>query len=508
MPHQNSYYCGEPLTVGNQWNLLVDDAMVEDAFRLERRLIKPVKHPKNPILMRDQPWEGTSIGPCSVLWDPDYERFRMWYRCANLESYQGAPGPPYYIAYAESDDGLHWEKPILENCIPIPGYERTNIVYTGTFYARVQGPQVWCDEQEGNEARRYKMLTLERRPDADGNMISGVQLAYSPDGFRWSLDENEKPLIGYHSDCQNHIVRAPDERHWLLYCRPISLHAGAPAKGRRPDLATTLTGPRRHSGRRVAVAVSEDLTTWSYPRTVLFPDEHDAPDIDQCCVFRSGSCLVMLYADMDGDDTGRNRVKLATSGDGFHWHRFHTREPFIDTGIAGSWEGGSVSTGNAPLRLGGRLLHYYNGRNLGQHEEGEGIGGIGVACGTANRFVEYVGGDPAGYLLTREFILEGDRLEMNTTRWNGAGNIAELRVEIVRHLPVDNAEHAEDRGDTVVPGFSLADCDPINVDRSNVEVTWNGSGDLSSLQGQPVYLRFYLKNKGLCAFRIVNSDIK
>ncbi len=502
----DNYYYGEPLQSDGRWQLLIDDEMIEDCFRLKRYLRRPVKYPHNPVLFRDKPWEGTSVGPCSVIWDEEYDCYRMWYRCANMASYHGAPGPPYYVCYAESDDALNWRKPILENCVPIPGHDRTNIIYTGTFYPRIQGPQVWKDEVEEIPKRRYKMISLERRPDSQGRMVSGVQMAYSPDGLQWSLDQQEAPLIGYHSDCQNHVVRHPGEDCWLLYCRPISLLAGGPAKGQRPDLAREVCGQKRHPGRRVAVATSKDLKKWSYPRTVLFPDEQDPPDIDQCIVFPSGNAFVMLYTAMEGDDTGRTEIKFAISGDGFHWSRFHSREPFICRGGRDAWDCGSVGTSFAPVAAGNRLLYFYTGRNLGQHEEGVSIGGIGAAFGEERRMVERVAGDEPGFLLSREFILNGNRLQVDTTRWRGPGKEnAELRVEIIRHLPVTSAHGAEDSGDSVCPGYSLPDCDPVCGDLPAAEVSWNGNPDISPLCGEPVYLRFMLRNKGLCAFRITDE---
>ena len=508
MTENNSYYHGHPLRLAPGWHLPIDSFLVEDAFRLHRRLRKPAKYPHNPVLFRDKPWEGTSVGPASVFFDPDHGRYRMWYRCANMASYHGAPGPPYYVCHAESDDGIRWEKPILDNSVPIPGHERSNIIYTGTHYPRIQGPQVWRDEDESDPDRRYKMVSLERRPDGEGRFVSGVQLAYSPDGFRWALDDAEPPLIGYHSDCNNHIVRAPSGEGWLLVCRPIALHAGAPAKGRRPDLPPELCGSHRHAGRRVAVAFSPDLKTWSYPRTVLFPDEQDAPDIDQCAVFPVGNHLVMLYSAMEGDDTGRNEVRFASSGDGFAWHRFHSREAFIGRGEAGTWDVGSVQSSFAPVAAGNRMLHYYTGGNLGQHEEGGlHIGGIGVAIGEPRRYVEQCADGDPGFLLTREFILGGDRLHVDTPGWKGPGrDDPELRVEILRHRPVHDAGGADDTGTTVCEGYSLKDCDPIRVDLPSAEISWNGNPDLSALRGEAIYLRFFLRHKGLCAFHIGEAD--
>jgi predicted GH43/DUF377 family glycosyl hydrolase len=498
-----NYYLGDPLRIGNQWQLLTDESIIEDRFRLERNLVEISKYPKNPILVRDKPWEGDIIGPVSVIWDPEWGKYRMWYRAFNLSSYFGAEGPPYYILYAESDDGFNWEKPLMDR-VKMPGFKRTNVIYTGTYYSRIQGVQVWRDEEERDRSKRYKMVSLERRPDSKGELRSGVQIAYSKDGLEWKLDEKETPLLNYHSDCYNHIVKSPDNEHWLLFCRPIILNAGDPVRGKRSELNENVVGAfKQHSGRRVSVSVSSDFQNWSFPRTVLYGDERDERDIDQCMVFPAGSGLIMLYAALDGDITGQSEIKLASSSDGFHWTRYHERKPYIQKGQEGSWDSGSVTICGQPVIHGEYMLIYYSGDNLGQHEggsKGSRIGSIGVAITKVNRFVVQEAGDNPGFLLTKEFILEGNRLLVNTTGPNLPNRPApELRVEILQKESATNAS------ETVVPGFSLADCDVIRGDRNEVEVTWNGNGNLDALKGESVYLRFQLRNKGLCAFKIENS---
>jgi hypothetical protein len=53
---------------------------------LRRRLHQPQKHPANPVLRGETPWEGQSPVLAHVLRDPASGRFRMWYRART--SYQ------------------------------------------------------------------------------------------------------------------------------------------------------------------------------------------------------------------------------------------------------------------------------------------------------------------------------------------------------------------------------------------------------------------------------------
>ena len=123
--------------IGHQPQLLIDDYMVEDRWALERVLHQPDKFLRNPVLVRDRPWEGDLAYRPWVIWDEDYGCFRMWYQCFSFTNYYGAGGPPYHLCYAESSDGFNWEKPLMEVC-EYPGFAKTNVVYCGTHYQRVQ----------------------------------------------------------------------------------------------------------------------------------------------------------------------------------------------------------------------------------------------------------------------------------------------------------------------------------------------------------------------------------
>ena len=53
-----------------------------------------------------------------------------------------------------------------------------------------------------------------------------------------------------------------------------------------------------------------------------------------------------------------------------------------------------------------------------------------------DRFVEQRAGDRPGYLLTREFVLEGNRLTLNTAMPQKPYHEQFMRVEIARHPPL------------------------------------------------------------------------
>jgi len=71
-------------------------AVSQDGVHFERTGEKPVVYP-------DLPWEKSAVMCPSVVWDEAAQIYRMWY--SGGEQYE-----PNAIGYAESRDGLSWEK--------------------------------------------------------------------------------------------------------------------------------------------------------------------------------------------------------------------------------------------------------------------------------------------------------------------------------------------------------------------------------------------------------------
>ena len=503
----NDYYRGVPLRIGTETQLLIDDAIVEDRWRLTRQIHRPEKHARNPVLVRDQPWEGDYFNVPVVLWDPAYGKYRMWYGALLNSDYLHHDVRRKYVLYAESDDGINWVKPRFD-FFPFGEHKQTNIIYTGSFRSDparygVVCDQVMIDPEEKDPARRYKMITYEARPEGDKHRM-GINLAVSPDGLRWTL-ATDQHILDYNSDTSNNCTYDPRQKLWLMYVRPRCVHAS----GLDPHTPTPGFHPAgRHHSRRVAVMTSPDFVNWSYPRTCLYPDERDVPDYDATSVFRCGSHFIMLYTAMDDDVDGRKDVRLASSADGFHWTRFHTREAFIPRGREGDFDAGQIMriSSAPPVRHGNRVLIYYLGAPTGQHDW-HGSTGVGLVTTQPDRFVMQCAGDEPGWLITREFVLEGNRLRLNSFFRKSKDVVHSLKVEIVRHPSLGGHGGLGKPGgfQPAFEGFSFADCDGVKENGTEALVKWKGNADLSALKGQNVYLRFELRNAGIFAFRTPNE---
>ncbi len=94
-----------------------------------------------------------------------------------------------------------------------------------------------------------------------------------------------------------------------------------------------------------------------------------------------------------------------------------------------------------------------------------------------------------GELVTKPLTFSGKSLHLNF----GTSAAGAVRVEIQRP------------DGSPVPGFTLEACDELFGDAIDRAVTWQASADVGSLAGQPVRLRFQLKDADLYAWQFVDE---
>jgi hypothetical protein len=99
-------------------------------------------------------------------------------------------------------------------------------------------------------------------------------------------------------------------------------------------------------------------------------------------------------------------------------------------------------------------------------------------------------GADGGEFTTRVLKFAGEQLVLNYAT-SAAGSV---QVEI-----------QDDEG-TAIPGYMHSDMDPLYGDELDAAVTWKSKSTLSELAGQPVRLRFVLRDADLFAFRTAPKD--
>lgn len=156
-----------------------------------------------PILDRyifDQVWVAQ---PCVMI---DNGAWRMWYlSCTKIEVINGRPEPFYDVKYAESQDGIHWNR-TGQVCV---GYDE--------FTDAIGRPTVFKD------GGLYKMYfsyrnALNYRTDVSRSYRMGY--AESQDGITWERRDDlagiERSVDGWDSDMMDygHVLRHGEQ--WLM----------------------------------------------------------------------------------------------------------------------------------------------------------------------------------------------------------------------------------------------------------------------------------------------------
>jgi len=449
-----------PIDVGRQ--LFVDDFLIQETT-LQRAFHRPEPSAARLVLKPDKPWDrqgrasAAMVFSDGVWWEPSARRFRMWYMGGMFAS----------TCYAESRDGVHWEKPVLD---VEPG---SGMVLKG----RRDSSTVWLDHDAADPQQRYKMLTA--TVDQEKKFWHLV-LRASPDGIHWSGSLASSPQCGDRSTC----FYNPFRRVWVLSLR----NGGVPrARNYRehPDLAAALAW----AGREVVPWIGADRLDPHHPDPRFQGIEPQLYNLDAVAY---ESLLLGLFSIWQGPENGtcaklgihkRNEVLLGYSRDGFHWHR-PDRRPFLPVNpVQDAWNWGNVqSAGGGCLVVGDKLYFYFSGRAL-DSEFWDGSANTGLAVLRRDGFASMDGGATPGVLTTRPICFRGKRLFVNVAAQRG-----ELAVEIL------------DRQGQAIAAFTRADCVPLAIDKTLAEVRFRGVEDLSPLANRPVRMRFHLRNGSLFSF--------
>lgn len=321
-----------------------DDFSIPATRNLGLQMVRPDKYADNPVVARGLPGEPDShraqmFG--TVLYIDG--KFRMWYNATpsvDVEiNYDIRTGEQldvfikkikevkFFIAYAESTDGIHWEKPVL-GLVEFNGTTQNNIIMdVDTGDGGYGNPCVLYDPEENDPNKRYKMA-FERNYSFTGwnnkrERITGFFT--SPDGIIWQEITNDKLI------CQQFEVVTIYKFNGLY-------HLG----GHQVSPTVTLPPGGQSCGRVMVTFSSQQFDAWPEERTISFykPELSSAPnsvfDGEEVhlgsSVWSRGNVCIGLYGQWHHAPEDRKPVQrpdkisidlgLVVSNDGLHF-----REP-------------------------------------------------------------------------------------------------------------------------------------------------------------------------------------
>ena len=497
----------EAIHVGRRKQLFIDDRFVADSAGVDL-VMNPAQMRDEPVLVADRPWEASVAAYNTII--EDGGRYRMWYDFIPPE---GDPsGITRGVAYAESSDGVRWEKPDI-GLVEIAGSKANNVVIPRLPDAprgETEGGTVLLDPNpDCRPGERYKFWTKIRAiPDEDvaRGMVGQFWQMYSDDGIHWNVYPKDTEFV----PCDTQNVPLWDDR-----------------LGRYVGYGRTRNEMNGFRVRGVGRTESEDFRTWTEMVEVFRADDEDwrwmpreewrgrlggyvdvytnaamkypyAQDVYLMLPTFLYHWASVAVVEAEGDEAGdahvnfpdTGDVRLVTSRDGVSWTQAPGRRPFLPVGLAGTPRSRQVYASPGVVRVGDTLRHYFYGTNAnhsGQFDpdSGERDDGVFIAESRLDGFVSADTPYDGGWLLTPPIVFEGGRLELNID--TGAGGLARVEIQDADGYPID--------------GFTKEDCRTLNGNSVRMPVRFDGGAELGALAGRPVRLRIETFGAKLYAFR-------
>ena len=444
------------IDVGGRWEPFVDLYLVDQ--------MKGVSHQfQKPIEIRNLAHPPSDGYYATVI----FEKGTYRHYCREvMPGYTGSDedgNPGEVTAYEESTDGISWTRPNL-GLFEVNGSRSNNYVLANMPpFSHNFSP--FLDARPGcPPEQRFKALA------GTTDKSTGLVAFASADGIRWKRLREEpvlKPLPGKMMfDSQNVAFWSPVEKRYVAYCRLLT-----------------------NNLRSIIRATSTDFLAWSsFDHVPANLDGEHLYTSQAHPYFRAPHITIGLATRFFPNRGQSTDIALLSSRDGRSFDRV-LQEAFIrpaPTRESWSNRGNYAALNIFPLR---------NNRP-------------GVPEEWRYSLVEYMGmmvrdriyylpvdgfasiNAPfeQGEMVTKPLVFSGKELKLNFE--TSAGGF--IRVEI------------QDAAGTVIPGYSAADMkEDLRANSCGIIVAWKRGSDLGELAGQPIRLRFLMREADLYALQFV-----
>ena len=454
---------GLPIALGSRRELFVDDFLIAGMEDAQLRLHRPEPH--DVALVCDRPWEGNTSAYYTIFRDDD--RFRVYYRGAHFDEKTKRPTHPEFTCYAESRDGVKFEKPEL-GLFEFNGSKRNNIIWIGP------GTHNFTPFKDGNPACAPGALHKAMAggtTTTSGKKKGCLNALESADGIHWKL-MSEAVITAGAFDSQNlafwDAVRGEYRAYWRIFTTGYTDERGWKPGGYRA----------------IRTATSTDFIHWSSQADLKYVDSPAEHLYTNAVMpyFRAPQ-LFIGFPTRFQPKTQQVEPVFMTSRDGAGFRRWS--EELIPI--------------TAPKDRAGNRSNYMtwglvqlpgNDRELSVYATEAYYTGPGSRVRRfsfrTDGFVS-VRAAGQGTLITKPLTFAGSKLSLNIAS-KGC-----TRIEL------------QDPSGNPLPGFALEDCAPVTGDFIEHVARWKSSPDLGRLAGRPVRLRFELKDADLYSLQFGRS---
>jgi len=425
-------------------------------------------HDEGEVLQFDKPWEGPFCAYVTVI--KDEETYRLYYRGIPTAGKDG--NSDEVTCYAESKDGIHWEKPDL-GIFKVNGTTRNNVILANA--APVTHNFSPFKDMNPDVASQYLYKAL------GGTGSNGLIAWVSQDGIHWKKLQEKAVITEGAFDSQNVSFWSEKEKKYLCYFR---------------------TWRKVGDGgyRSVSRTTSMDFIHWTKPVQMEFGDtplEHlytnqTAPYFRAPHIYVSVAARFMpgrqVLTKSHAQELGVNPkyfkdcsdAIFMTSRGGIVYNRTFM-EAFIPPGIGlQNW----VSRTNYPalnvVQTGPDEMSVYVNQNYAQP-----TANLHRYSLRLDGFVSVTAPYKGGEMITKPFTFKGSMLQVNFNT-SAAGSIL---VEVM------------DKEGRPLPGYSMKEAQPLIGNEISRNVYWNGDAGLKALEGKFIRLRFVMKDAHLYSIK-------
>lgn len=468
----------EAINIGSRLELFVDDYLIDEMTGVELKLHEPKAG--EIALVHDTPWEGVTSHQVTVFQDDGV--FRMYYRGSSHEGYTQMSKlhetetvvPPHSVAtcYAESKDGIHWNRPSL-GIFEFDGSKNNNIVWmengSATFSPfKDKNPKAPASE-------RYKAIASTKGAGRNGGGLFGL---VSADGIHWSLlGGSEKLLITDGAfDSLNVVLWDDTRKQYVAFYRAYD----------------------EYDVRSIKVAFSNDFLSWSPGKWEDYgsaPRDHLYTNAT-VTYFRAPHYFISIprrfiphrtYFEGQPWDIypGVSDAVFMSSRDAIHWHRFE--EAFIRPGLdERNWSHRANTPAVGIVPTGDNEISIFVSRNYTFPSNF-----IERLTLRTDGFVSMHADAQGGEFVTKPIIFDGEQLVLNYST-SAKGSI-QIEVQDVSGQPI--------------PQFSLEDSPIIFGDHVEHHLKWRGPAtevrraNWHDIAGKPIKLRFVMRDADIYSFR-------
>ena len=453
----------EVIDLGEKREIFVDYFFIEKLDGLSLQMHQP--RDEGAVLFLDEVWEGAHCSYSTIIKEDDL--YRMYYR--GLADSYGDGTEREVTCYAQSKDGIHWEKPVLK-LHRYNGSLDNNIILANVPPVTHNFSPFLDANPNVTPSQRFKAL--------GGSAESGLIAFVSSDGIHWQKMQEEAVFKKGEFDSQNVSFWSETEKRYLCYFR-------------------------RWIGenRTIGMTTSSDFVHWTEPMDMSY--EHDpteqwytnqtspyfrAPHI---YIAIGGSMMpkrqvvteeqsVELKVDHVANVYGCSDVFLMSTRGGYHYDRIFM-ESFIRPAIGiNNW----LARTNFPVlnvvQTGPTEMSLYVNQDYAQPTAHIRRYSLRLD-GFSSLAALYKGGEA----ITKPFTFSGSELEINYS----TSATGDIRFEI------------QDVNGKPVPGFTLEESAMIIGNEISRIVQWESGKNLKELTGKPVRLRIVMKDADLYSIK-------